>query len=129
MGGLHRSDTEESHGRGWNTPFHPDDKQPAWNARNHAVQSGDAYRVECRLRGAGGVYHWFLTRGVPLRDGAGNIVKWFGTCTDIDELKGARTGNAPGKPRSPNHPPLRRSSSSSHGEVSTPERHLRNVGK
>ncbi len=78
---------EESYGRGWNTPFHPDDKQPAWNAWNHAVETGDTYSIECRLRRLDGTYRWFLTRGVPMRDAAGNIVKWFGTCTDIDDLK------------------------------------------
>ena len=80
---------EESYGRGWNTPFHPDDKQPAWNAWNQAVETGGVYSIECRLRRADGAYHWFLTRGVPLRDATGSIVKWFGTCTDIDELKRA----------------------------------------
>lgn len=80
---------EESYGRGWNTPFHPDDKQPAWQAWNHAVETGDTYNIECRLRRADGAYRWFLTRGVPLRDSAGNVVKWFGTCTDIDDLKRA----------------------------------------
>ena len=80
---------EESYGRGWNTPFHPDDKQPAWQAWNHAVETGDTYNIECRLRRADGIYRWFLTRGVPLRDSTGNVVKWFGTCTDIDDLKRA----------------------------------------
>jgi PAS domain S-box-containing protein len=80
---------EESYGRGWNTPFHADDKQAAWQAWNHAVESGDTYRVESRLRRADGSYHWFLIRGVPSRDDAGQIVKWFGTCTDIDDLKQA----------------------------------------
>jgi len=80
---------EESYGRGWNTPFHSDDKQAAWRAWNHAVESGDTYRVESRLRGADGSYRWFLMRGVPSRDAAGEIVKWFGTCTDIDDLKQA----------------------------------------
>jgi PAS domain S-box-containing protein len=80
---------QESYGRGWNTPFHPDDKQPAWQAWNHAVETGDTYNIECRLRRADGIYRWFLTRGVPLRESTGNVVKWFGTCTDIDDLKRA----------------------------------------
>jgi PAS domain S-box-containing protein len=77
----------DSYGRGWNTPFHPDDRQPAWDAWNHATETGETYRVESRLRAADGSYRWFLMRGVPLRDAAGHIVKWFGTCTDIDDLK------------------------------------------
>ncbi len=81
---------EESYGGGWNTPFHPDDKQPAWNCWNHAVTTGDTYRIECRLRAAVGSYRWFLIRGVPLCDASGDIVKWFGTCTDIEDLKRAQ---------------------------------------
>jgi PAS domain S-box-containing protein len=78
---------EESYGRGWNTPFHPDDKQAAWDAWNQATATGGPYRVESRLRAADGSYRWFLMRGVPLCDASGSIVKWFGTCTDIDDLK------------------------------------------
>jgi PAS domain S-box-containing protein len=80
---------EESYGRGWNTPFHPDDKQAAWDAWNHAVKTGEQYHVESRLQAADGTYRWFLMRGAPLRDDAGEIVRWFGTCTDIEELKQA----------------------------------------
>src|SRR5207248_4249783 len=42
---------------------------------------------EYRVRNKGGEYRWFKTRGVPIRDTGGNIVKWFGTCTDIRELR------------------------------------------
>ena len=81
---------EESYGKGWNTPFHPDDRQPAWKAWNHAVETGDTYSIECRLRRVDGIYRWFLIRGVPLRDATGGTTKWFGTCTDIEELKSAQ---------------------------------------
>ena len=81
---------EESYGRGWNTPFHQDDKQAAWDAWNRAVATGDTYHIESRLRAADGSYRWFLMRGVPLRDASGTIVKWFGTCTDIDDLRDAQ---------------------------------------
>ncbi len=80
---------EQSYGRGWNTPFHPDDKAAAWKAWNHATASGETYCIESRLRSAQGSYRWFLMRGVPLRDTAGNVIKWFGTCTDIHDLKQA----------------------------------------
>ncbi len=80
---------QESYGQGWSTPFHPDDKQAAWDAWNHAVATGDTYRVESRLRAADGAYRWFLMRGTPLRDASGQVSKWFGTCTDIDDLKRA----------------------------------------
>jgi PAS domain S-box-containing protein len=78
---------DESYGQGWNTPFHTDDKQAAWNAWNHATATGDTYRIESRLRADDGTYRWFLMLGVPLRNPSGNIVKWFGTCTDIDDMK------------------------------------------
>ena len=78
---------EESLGSGWNKPFHPDDQQRAWHAWQHATATVGTYVLECRMRRADGVFRWWLIRGVPLRDSAGNVLKWFGTCTDIDDLK------------------------------------------
>ncbi|MFZ0516971.1 MAG: PocR ligand-binding domain-containing protein [Acidobacteriaceae bacterium] len=80
---------EESYGTGWIIPFHPEDKAAAWKAWDHAVRSGDLYRIDCRLRAADGSYRWFLIKGIPLSDDTGAIVEWFGTCTDIDDLKRA----------------------------------------
>src|SRR5207247_338245 len=57
---------EESYGEGWITPFHPDDRQRAWDAWQRATQHRDTYSLECRLRRADGVYQWWLIRGVPL---------------------------------------------------------------
>ena len=68
---------------------HPDDRQRAAEAWQHAIAGGD-YNAECRLRRADGTYRWMLVRGLPLRDRAGETVKWIGTCTDIDELKQAQ---------------------------------------
>jgi PAS domain S-box-containing protein len=82
---------EESYGHGWSKPFHPEDRQRAWDAWQQAVATGWTYALECRLRRADGAYRWWLIRGVPQRDEAGNIIKWFGTCTDIDDLKRAET--------------------------------------
>jgi PAS domain S-box-containing protein len=78
---------EESYGRGWNTPFHPDDQQAAWDAWNKAVEAGGEYSIESRLRAADGSYRWFLVRGEPMRDASGNVLRWFGTCTDIEDMK------------------------------------------
>jgi two-component system cell cycle sensor histidine kinase/response regulator CckA len=78
---------DESTGHGWNKPFHPDDQQRARDAWALATTTSSLYSVECRLRRADGVYRWWLIRGVPVRDAAGAIVKWFGTCTDIHDLK------------------------------------------
>ena len=79
----------ESCGHGWNTPFHPDDRQRAWEAWKHATQDEAPYSLECRLRRADGIYRWWLIRGEPMRGVNGEILKWFGTCTDIEELKQA----------------------------------------
>jgi PAS domain S-box-containing protein len=80
---------EESHGSGWIKPFHPDDQPRAWEAWQNALQRNDTYSIECRLRRADGVYRWWLVRGAPLRDAGGIILKWFGTCTDIEGIKQA----------------------------------------
>ena len=80
---------EESRGEGWITPFHPDDRQRALDAWERATQHRDTYSIECRLRRADGVYRWWLIRGVPLLSANGEISKWFGTCTDIEEIKDA----------------------------------------
>ena len=90
MGGLHRSDPGGKLRQGLEHSFHPDDKQAAWDAWNNAVATGNTYRIECRLRADDGSYRWFLMRGVPLCDAAGGVVKWFGTCTDIEDLKRAQ---------------------------------------
>jgi PAS domain S-box-containing protein len=78
---------EESYGHGWIKPFHPDDQQRAWEAWQRATQQNATYSLECRLRRADGTYRWWLIRGVPQRDGSGQILKWFGTCTDIEDIK------------------------------------------
>ncbi len=78
---------EESLGHGWIKPFHPDDQQRAGEAWQRATATGGIYSIECRLRRADGIYHWWLIRGVPQKDAEGRVTKWFGTCTDINELK------------------------------------------
>jgi len=78
---------EESSGHGWITPFHPDDKQYAWEAWQRATVRNEPYSLECRLRRADGNYRWWLIRGAPVQNAKGEILKWFGTCTDIEEIK------------------------------------------
>jgi PAS domain S-box-containing protein len=78
---------EESRGHGWNIPFHPDDQKRSSDAWQHAIQTGGVYSLEVRLRRADAVYRWWLVRGLPLREANGGIMRWFGTCTDIHDLK------------------------------------------
>jgi len=78
---------EESYGHGWNTPFHPEDKQRAWDAWQMAVNNKAEYSIECRIRCHDGSYQWWLIRGVPQIGAGGEIIKFFGTCTDIEKIK------------------------------------------
>ena len=80
---------EDSYGHGWNKPFHPQDRDRAWKAWKNAVAHNGTYSLECRLRRADGQYRWWLIRGIPVMNDDGNIEKWFGTCTDIHDLKQA----------------------------------------
>jgi len=72
----------------WRNVFHPDDAERCTVAWRHAMESGQPYEAECRLLDRNAVaYRWFLARALPVRNDAGEIVRWFGTCTDIDEKK------------------------------------------
>jgi PAS domain-containing protein len=51
------------------------------------VKSGVRFDAVYRIRSASGVYRWFKSRSVPIRDGAGAITKWYGANTDIDDAK------------------------------------------
>lgn len=81
---------EQTEGWGWQPVLHPDDVERCLRRWATAVQTGEAYDIEYRFRrAADGTYRWHLGRAVPMRDESGAIVKWFGTCTDIEERKRA----------------------------------------
>src|SRR3981081_2346964 len=72
---------------GWPRAFHPDDKKSMlqkWSAIRESRMPGE---LEARLRRLDGEYRWFLFRAEPLRDELGNIVKWYGSSTDIEDRK------------------------------------------
>ncbi|QYO64257.1 PAS domain S-box protein [Leptolyngbya sp. 7M] len=69
----------------WAEIIHPDDFEATREVRTKAIQTGEAYEVECRLKRVDQVYRWHLARVVPLKDEQGQILYWFGTATDIDE--------------------------------------------
>ena len=78
---------EHGLGWGWMNAFHPEDRlKEEWRA---ALAGGKPFEKEARLRRADGQYRWFLIRAVPLRDEQGNLVKWYGTTSDIEDLKRA----------------------------------------
>jgi PAS domain S-box-containing protein len=83
---------EQASGSGWRSTVHPDDLGnlvAAWEEMKNAGVGGE---IEARLRRADGEYRWFLLRTNPLRDERGEIVKWYGINTDIEDRK--RTENA-----------------------------------
>ncbi|WP_247235217.1 PAS domain-containing protein [Telluribacter sp. SYSU D00476] len=79
--------TEQLLGNGWLDILHPDDRETTTRVWQTALTGSGSYAVEHRLRSRDGSYHWFLTRGVPLKDEQGQIIKWYGTSTDIQEQK------------------------------------------
>jgi PAS domain S-box-containing protein len=74
-------------GRGWQRPVHPDDLEGVIEAWRAILASGEAGGGEFRLRRFDGEYRWFLFRAEPFRDEHGTLVRWYGTTTDIEELK------------------------------------------
>jgi PAS domain S-box-containing protein len=77
----------EQLGSGWADHLHPDDRERVEKEWAAATLRGDSFDVEFRIRRVDGMYRWFKTRAVPLRDAAGSIVKWFGSNTDIEDYK------------------------------------------
>jgi PAS domain S-box-containing protein len=68
---------------------HPEDRDRVLGAWHQATSLGTAYEVEARLLGSDEQYRWFLERALPFRDDQGQIVKWYGTNTDIEDRKRA----------------------------------------
>jgi PAS domain S-box-containing protein len=78
---------EQGMGSGWGSTIHPDDVDRVVANWRAALAAGAPVEHELRCRSADGTYHWFLYRGLPLRDDGGSVVKWYGTLTNIDALK------------------------------------------
>lgn len=74
-------------GEGWNGMFHPDDQERARKIWSQCLASGEPYEIEYRLRDREGDYRWVIGRANPIRDAHGKIIRWIGTCTDIDSAK------------------------------------------
>ena len=74
----------------WVESLHPDEAEWVQATRNEAIAAGRAYELDALLRRADGSYRSVLRRAVPLRNERGEIVRWYGTGTDIDDLKRAQ---------------------------------------
>ncbi len=80
---------EEASDWGWTVALHQEDRARLTDYWRRLLPSGEAGEIEARLRRFDGEFRWFLFRASPLRDGSGQVVKWYGTNTDIEERKRA----------------------------------------
>jgi PAS domain S-box-containing protein len=80
---------EQSRGWGWQAAFHPEDLPPLMEKWQKMLASGESGEIEARLRRHDGAYRWFLIRAQAFRDESSNILRWYGTSTDIDDRKRA----------------------------------------
>lgn len=79
---------EQTKGWDWRQLLHPDDYERTLARWSHSLATGEAYHIEYRfLRARDQTYRWFLGQALPVRNRQGQIVRWFGTCTDIDDQK------------------------------------------
>ncbi len=78
---------EEMQGWGWEKVHHPDHLDRVVKKWRQAHVTGEPWEDTFPLRGLDGTYRWFLSRALPIRDAEGRIVQWFGTNTDITELR------------------------------------------
>lgn len=74
----------------WNNLLHPDDQERARQVWGQALETGDDYRIEYRFKAKDGSYRWFLGQALPQRSQGGQIIAWFGTCTDVQEQRQLR---------------------------------------
>jgi PAS domain S-box-containing protein len=82
---------EQSQELGWGSSIHPADAPGTIAAWTRSSSSGEAVESECRIRRADGAYRWHLVRVVPIRGSEGQILRWVGSCTDIEDQKAARS--------------------------------------
>jgi PAS domain S-box-containing protein len=78
---------EQAQGWGWADAIHSDDSEQLFEDWKSSLASGIPVDTEARIRRFDSSYRWFLIRGNPLRDESGKILKWYGTCTDIEDRK------------------------------------------
>ena len=78
---------EEMKGWGWQAVHDPAVLPKVVEQWKRSIATAEPFEMEFPLRRANGDFRWFLTRANPLRDAQGGVVRWFGTCTDVDYVK------------------------------------------
>jgi PAS domain S-box-containing protein len=71
----------------WQTVHHPDHLDRVLDGWRESLRTGQPFEMEFPLRSAAGEYRWFLTRVTPARDESGKLLRWYGTNTDVTELR------------------------------------------
>jgi PAS domain S-box-containing protein len=77
-------------GEAWSDWIHPDDRESALSAWRRACRTEEAFQSEYRVRSRTGDYRWVLAGGQPERDSEGRVTRWYGACTDIEDIVQAR---------------------------------------
>jgi PAS domain S-box-containing protein len=76
----------ETDGEGWNNLFYEEDRDRAREVWQHSLKTGEPYEIKYRLYNAPTKkYRWVIGRALPYRDDKGTILKWYGTCTDVND--------------------------------------------
>lgn len=78
---------EQMQGWGWRSVHHPDHVDRVVALISKCWETGEVWQDTFPLRGKNGEYRWFLSRALPIRDETGRVVRWFGTNTDVTELR------------------------------------------
>jgi PAS domain S-box-containing protein len=81
---------DEALGAGWQQVYDPECLPSMMEHWAASVRSGQPFEMEFPIRGADGDFRWFLTRANPVRDASGHLLRWFGTSTDVDQVKRAQ---------------------------------------
>lgn len=81
----------EMQGWGWQKVHHPEYVHGVVERLRQSFASGEAWEDTFPLRGRDGLYRWFLSRAVPLRNAQGQVLRWFGTNTDVTEMRQLQT--------------------------------------
>ncbi|MYM24870.1 response regulator [Duganella sp. FT135W] len=81
---------EQMAGNGWQRVYAPDCLDAMAAHWEHSRRTGTPFELEIPIRSANGEFRWFLTRANPVRRSDGSVQRWFGTSTDVDQVKRAQ---------------------------------------
>ena len=81
---------EQMTGDGWKQAYAPDCLEAMRQRWDESRSRGTPFELEVPIRGAGGEFRWFLTRANPVHGSVGEVLRWFGTSTDVDQVKRAQ---------------------------------------